>query len=98
LAARVDLDDLTGTTAGGLHLATMGGVWQALAFGFAGARPRGERLELDPRLPEEWQALELRLSFRGSSVRVRIEHDRVIADADPPIPIDIRSQPEVAWT
>ena len=26
-----------GTTAGGLHLATMGGVWQALAYGFAGA-------------------------------------------------------------
>ena len=97
LAARIDLDDLTGTTAGGLHLATMGGVWQALAFGFAGARPRGDRLELDPRLPEEWQALELRLSFRGSSVRVRIEHDGVVADADPPIPIDIRGQPEVTW-
>ena len=38
IAARIDLDDLTGTTAGGLHLATMGGLWQALAFGFAGAR------------------------------------------------------------
>ncbi len=93
LAARIDLDDLTGTTAGGLHLATMGGVWQALAFGFAGVRPRGERLELDPRLPDEWQALELRLSFRGSSVRVRIAHDGVTADADPPIPIDIRGTP-----
>ena len=38
LAARMDLDDLTRTTAGGLHLATMGGLWQALAFGFAGVR------------------------------------------------------------
>jgi trehalose/maltose hydrolase-like predicted phosphorylase len=38
MAARLDLDDLTGTTAGGLHLATMGGVWQALAFGFLGIR------------------------------------------------------------
>jgi trehalose/maltose hydrolase-like predicted phosphorylase/hydroxymethylpyrimidine pyrophosphatase-like HAD family hydrolase len=95
LAAQIDLDDLTGTTAGGLHLATMGGLWQALVFGFAGARPRGERLELDPRLPEEWQALELRLSFRGSAVRVRIEHDRVDVDADPPVPIDIRSHPGV---
>jgi trehalose/maltose hydrolase-like predicted phosphorylase len=36
MAARIDLDDLTGSTAGGLHLATMGGLWQALAFGFAG--------------------------------------------------------------
>ncbi len=39
LAALLDLDDLTGTTAGGLHLATMGGVWQALAFGFLGISP-----------------------------------------------------------
>jgi trehalose/maltose hydrolase-like predicted phosphorylase len=33
LACRLDLDDLTGTSAGGLHVATMGGVWQALATG-----------------------------------------------------------------
>jgi trehalose/maltose hydrolase-like predicted phosphorylase len=90
LAARIDLDDLTGTTAGGLHLATMGGVWQALAFGFAGVRPRGDVLEVDPRLPDEWSALELRLSFRGSPIRLRIEHDGVTADADPLVPIDIR--------
>ena len=82
LAARIDLEDLTGTTAGGLHLATMGGVWQALAFGFAGVRPGADALELDPRLPEDWQALELRLSFRGSPGRVRIERDRVTVSAD----------------
>ena len=70
----------------------MGGVWQALAFGFAGLRPRGERLELDPRLPDEWQALELS-SRSAEPVRVRIAHDGVTADADPPIPIDIRGTP-----
>jgi nucleotide-binding universal stress UspA family protein len=43
LASRIDLDDLTETTAGGLHLAAMGSVWQALAFGFAGLRPTGAR-------------------------------------------------------
>ena len=34
LTARIDLDDLTRTTAGGLHLAAMGSVWQALVSGF----------------------------------------------------------------
>jgi trehalose/maltose hydrolase-like predicted phosphorylase len=82
LAARIDLDDLTGTTAGGLHLATMGGVWQALAFGFAGARPKGNVLELDPRLPDEWKALELGLSFRGTPLRARIERDVVAVESD----------------
>jgi trehalose/maltose hydrolase-like predicted phosphorylase len=89
LAARIDLDDLTGTSAGGVHLATMGGVWQAVAFGLAGAHPREDALELDPRLPESWQALKLRLSFRGSPVGVRIERDRVTVDANPTAHIKI---------
>jgi trehalose/maltose hydrolase-like predicted phosphorylase len=81
IAARLDLDDLTGSTAGGLHLATLGGLWQALAYGFAGIRPRGDVLTVDPRLPPAWSALELRLSFRGAPLRLRIEHDRVELDA-----------------
>ncbi len=89
LAARLDLDDLTGTTAGGLHLATMGGVWQALVFGFAGARPCGGALHLDPRLPESWDALEFSLSFRGSPVRIRIEPDDLAIRADPSVPLRV---------
>lgn len=89
LAARVDLDDLTETTAGGLHLAAMGSVWQALAFGFAGLRPAGDALRLDPRLPEEWRVLELRLRFRGSRVRVRIAPEAVTVTADPPIAVRV---------
>lgn len=76
-AARIDLDDLTGTTAGGLHLATMGGLWQALAFGFAGVRPSSDRLVVDPQLPAEWEALELALRFHGDPFRLRIEPGRV---------------------
>jgi trehalose/maltose hydrolase-like predicted phosphorylase len=82
IAARLDLDDLTGTTAGGLHLATMGGLWQALAFGFAGIRPCGERLLVDPRLPTEWHALELALCFRGQPLRLRIDRGGVTPAPD----------------
>ena len=89
LASRIDLDDLTGTTAGGLHLATMGGLWQALAFGFAGLRPEGDALGIDPRLPGSWDALEVRVSFRGKPVRVRIEPDVVTVEADPVVQINV---------
>ena len=89
LASRIDLDDLTQTTAGGLHLATMGGLWQALAFGFAGLRPEDGILQLDPRLPKEWSALKLRLRFRGSRVRLRIEPTTTSIHADPAISIRI---------
>ncbi|MFO7777321.1 MAG: hypothetical protein R6V28_03105 [Nitriliruptoraceae bacterium] len=77
-AARIDLDDVTGTTAGGLHLGAMGGVWQALAFGFLGLRPHPHGLAVDPRpLPARWQALELTVRYRGDRVRLRHRRDRV---------------------
>jgi trehalose/maltose hydrolase-like predicted phosphorylase len=83
IAARIDLDDLTGSTASGLHLATMGGLWQALVFGFAGVRPRGDALVVDPRLPPGWGALELALRFRGSPLRLRIDRGGVSLSAGP---------------
>jgi trehalose/maltose hydrolase-like predicted phosphorylase len=79
MAARIDLDDLTASTAGGLHLATMGGLWQALVFGFAGVRPRRDHLVVDPRLAPGWHALELSLRFHDHALRLRIDHDGVSA-------------------
>jgi trehalose/maltose hydrolase-like predicted phosphorylase len=83
IACRMDLDDLTGTTAAGLHIATMGGVWQALAFGFLGLSADGDALRVDPCLPEAWSGLEMTFRFRGRRVRVRAEHDvvEVVPDA-----------------
>jgi trehalose/maltose hydrolase-like predicted phosphorylase len=95
LAARLDLDDLTSTTAGGLHLATMGGVWQALAMGFAGVRPDGDALAVDPRLPKAWNGLDLRLRFRGVALRVRTEHDLVAVEADGAIAIRVGDAPPI---
>jgi trehalose/maltose hydrolase-like predicted phosphorylase len=87
LAARMDLDDLTGSTAAGLHLATMGGLWQALAFGFAGLRPKDGMLHLDPVLPASWSTLELRVRFWGSRVRIRVEHSQLFLEADKAIAV-----------
>ncbi|HYB30957.1 MAG TPA: glycosyl hydrolase family 65 protein [Solirubrobacteraceae bacterium] len=47
----------------------MGSAWRALAFGFAGLRPIGNALGIDPVLAPGWDALELRVRFRGSRVR-----------------------------
>jgi trehalose/maltose hydrolase-like predicted phosphorylase len=77
LAGRLDLDDVTGTTAGGLHLATMGGLWQSLAYGFLGLRPHRDHLDIDPCLPSAWDALTLRLQVHGHPVCVRAEPSRV---------------------
>jgi trehalose/maltose hydrolase-like predicted phosphorylase len=89
VAARIDLDDVGHTGAGGVHLAAMGSVWQAFAFGFVGARPNGDALALDPKLPAEWSALEQRLEFRGVSLRVRATHDRTSIVASAPVEIEL---------
>ena len=103
LAARLDLDDLTATAAGGLHIATMGGVWQALVIGFAGVRPNGQALAVDPRLPETWNGLDLRLRFRGVPLRLRAEHDLIAVDAGAPVDIRVGDAPvasgrRLRWT
>jgi trehalose/maltose hydrolase-like predicted phosphorylase len=85
VAADVDLVDLTNTTAGGVHLATMGSLWQALAWGFAGLRPLADSLVVDPRLPDEWDELEVRVVFHGVPVRVVIGHDATAVVARRPV-------------
>lgn len=93
LAARLDLEDLTGTTASGLHLATMGGVWQALAFGFLGLTAEGTTLHVDPQLPHEWSALSLRMRFQGQSIAVRATHDRVTVSCSRPLMVRVGQKP-----
>ena len=96
IATRMDLDDLTGTTGQGLHLATMGGTWQALVFGFMGLRPRGAMLHVDPVLPPSWTAIEVRVQFRGSRVRVRKERDRLSISADKRVSLVVSGAPYAA--
>ncbi|MFB9681114.1 glycosyl hydrolase family 65 protein [Streptosporangium vulgare] len=82
IALAMDLEDLTATTATGLHMATFGGVWQALLTGFAGARVRDGTLCLDPRLPEAWGSLGVRFRCLGRRVRLDITREAVEVRTD----------------
>jgi trehalose/maltose hydrolase-like predicted phosphorylase len=77
MTAHLDLDDRTGKAAQGLHIPTMGALWQALVMGFGGIRPSGDALAIDPRLPDAWSQLEIPLRFRGRRLVVTIETDRI---------------------
>jgi trehalose/maltose hydrolase-like predicted phosphorylase len=92
LAADIDLEDLTSTGAGGMHLASMGGVWQALAFGFMGLRAQGDALAIDPRLPQQWRSLEVRVQFRGAVMSLRAEADVLRVHVDRHVAIQLRDQ------
>jgi kojibiose phosphorylase len=70
-----------GNAARGLHMATMGGIWQAAVMGFAGLQRRDEALRIDPHLPPGWKSVRVPLQFRGAravfDVRRRRSSDEV---------------------
>lgn len=69
MATAIDLGDTMGNAARGLHLATMGSVWQAAVMGFAGIQRRDQALLVDPHLPPTWNAVSVPLLFRGARLR-----------------------------
>ena len=72
--------DLGGTyenTHHGIHSASMGGVWQAVVFGFAGVRMKGSVLAVNPRLPDEWTQLRFNLCWHGARLKFDISRSEV---------------------
>jgi trehalose/maltose hydrolase-like predicted phosphorylase len=73
--AATDLADNGGGSAGGVHIAALGGLWLAALFGFAGLSWRNDVLALDPRLPPSWRSFGFRAHWRGREVKFNIEPD-----------------------
>ncbi|MGC3995259.1 MAG: glycosyl hydrolase family 65 protein [Propionicimonas sp.] len=76
-ALYVDLADLHHNTDAGVHVASLGGLWQALVAGFGGLRDYLSVWSFDPRLPADWAALEFPLTLQGNRLRVRVEHETI---------------------
>ncbi|HEY2195847.1 MAG TPA: glycosyl hydrolase family 65 protein [Actinomycetospora sp.] len=81
----LDLDDLTDTTAEGLHLAAAGASVQAVVQGFLGVRVERGTLVLDPRLPAAWPRLEARFRLLGAAVRIEVDPAGVVVRTDRPL-------------
>ncbi len=81
-AAAIDLGSRTGQEAGGVHMATLGGLWQAAVFGLAGVRLRADGLVLDPHLPPTWDVWTFALQWRGRRLGITIDRDpgRIVVD------------------
>ncbi|MBO0708680.1 MAG: glycoside hydrolase family 65 protein, partial [Candidatus Dormibacteraeota bacterium] len=76
-AAAVDLADMAGNLRDGVHVASAGGSWMALVYGFAGYRWRGRRPQFSPILPTRARRLRIPLLLQGSLLDIEIEEDRV---------------------
>ena len=85
LALAIDLDDIGGTAAAGIHVAAVAGAWTAVVGGFLGAEVADGRLLLDPVLPDAWPTLEVRMQCLGADVVLRVEPPRLVVDASAPL-------------
>jgi alpha,alpha-trehalose phosphorylase len=74
-ACTVDLLDIHGNTADGIHIASCGGTWLALVAGFGGLRDADGQVRLRPQLPEAWDGLCFRIAVRGQLIEVDLTHE-----------------------
>ncbi len=90
----VDLGDLHHNAADGVHIASAGGVWNALVHGFGGMRQDEGRISFDPRLPADWPELRFPLTVRGSRFRVRLVREAIsfTLETGEPLAVTVRGQ------
>jgi len=88
-AARLDLADHMGNAAKGVHIATMGGVWQAAVFGFGGVRPERDFVRIDPHLPPAWEKLSFPVRWRGTLLDVEVTPETLVLHLDGPATVAV---------
>jgi kojibiose phosphorylase len=96
--AEIDLVDTMGNAAGGVHAAALGGLWQAVVFGFGGLRILPDGLALAPHLPPEWQGCRFTVGWRGTRLLVRIDPEAVeiTTEGESPATVAVGDKPLVS--
>jgi alpha,alpha-trehalose phosphorylase len=74
-AVLMDLADVGGNVRDGCHIASMGGTWMVMVYGFAGMRDYGGGLTFDPHLPRQLRKLRFPLEIRGQELVVEMGKD-----------------------
>jgi alpha,alpha-trehalose phosphorylase len=77
-ALLMDLADVGGNVKDGCHIASMGGTWMMLTYGFGGMRDDGGILSFWPRrAPEENAILRFPVTYRGQRLEIEISVEKV---------------------
>jgi kojibiose phosphorylase len=69
----LDIDDIMGNTGmEGIHFASAGAVWQAVANGFGGVEYCSGGLRVNPHMPLKWKMLSFKLCYRDCIIKFEI--------------------------
>jgi alpha,alpha-trehalose phosphorylase len=71
-AVSVDISDRAGNVRDGMHVASAGGTWMALVYGFAGMQDYGDAVRFRPRLPIRARRMAFRVRVRGANLAVEV--------------------------
>jgi alpha,alpha-trehalose phosphorylase len=74
-AALMDLADVGGNVKDGCHIASMGGTWMAIVYGWAGMRDYDGKLSFRPKIIKQMDKLRFPLTIRGQLLEVDITHE-----------------------
>ena len=85
----VDLADLHHNASDGVHVASTGGVWTSLVFGFGGMRDYNGDITFDPRLPDGWDTLVFRFNVRGNRAKAEVSHEAICFELEDGEPFDV---------
>jgi len=76
-AILMDLADIAGNSKDGCHIASMGGSWMVMVYGFAGMKDYNGNLSFNPRLPKGTKRLHFPLTIRSQRLEVDIRQEEV---------------------
>ncbi|MBR5152761.1 MAG: glycoside hydrolase family 65 protein [Clostridia bacterium] len=71
----VDLGANTRNSDGGIHAASIAGIWLAALMGYGGLRVRDDGLYLEPVLPEGWESYSFYACYQGSRIKVMVDEN-----------------------
>ncbi len=82
----VDLGENTRNSDGGIHSASIGGIWLATIMGYGGLQIREDGLSLSPVLPKGWDSYSFYVYHKGTKLHVTVnqngcEIQRILGDS-----------------
>ncbi|CAM3118926.1 glycoside hydrolase family 65 protein [Lactiplantibacillus plajomi] len=92
-ACQIDIGPDMRSSNDGIHAASLGGIWNAVVFGFGGVRLLGKQLRIEPHLPKAWQQLSFEIFWQGQKLHLNIDQKQVtVATIDAQVPVSFTNQ------
>jgi len=97
-AGGMDIENVMGNAASGIHAASLGATWQALVKGFGGMQLRENAVFFSPNLPYKWDQFQFSVKIRGQRLKIQVNRKlsgqetlliNVVGDKDTKIPVQI---------